>query len=163
MKILVDSCVFLDSFDPQSPNYSLAIQLLEELKIRGLLITMPAHGWFEVQCTLQKLSLEQRFVGPVIAGMMNYEVELIHIDKSFIEKYSMANIPYIKAGDHIFIAIAKINDYPLITSDAKMIAVSKLCGVRVFEPAEFMNEMNVPSNGVDSGVANIAVQVTPCR
>jgi hypothetical protein len=52
-KLLVDSCVFIDSFDPQSPNHPAAIQLLEELRNRGLLIWMPASGWFEVQCALQ--------------------------------------------------------------------------------------------------------------
>ncbi len=142
MKLLVDSCVFIDSFDPHSPNYRAAVQLLEQLLARNLLITMPAHGWFEVQCALQKLSSEQRFVGPVIADRMDYPIELIHIDKPFIEKYAMADIPYIKAGDHIFVAIAKINDWPLITSDTQMITISKQCGVRVFEPAEFMNELN---------------------
>ena len=73
---------------------------------------------------------------------MDYPVELIHIDKPFIEKYAMADIPNIKAGDHIFVAIAKINDWPLITSDSQMITISKQCGVRVFEPLEFMNELN---------------------
>ena len=69
------------------------------------------------------------------------QVGIIHIDKPFIEKYAMADIPYIKAGDHIFVAMAKTNDCPLITSDAKMITISKECGVRVFKPAEFMNEL----------------------
>ena len=127
--------------DPQSPNHPASADLLTELRVRNLLITMPAHGWFEVQCAFQKLRLEQRFVGPVIDGRMDYPVELLHIDKSFIEKYAMANVPYIKAGDHIFIAIAKVNDYPLITSDENMIDVSKKCGVRVFKPAEFMDEL----------------------
>lgn len=72
---------------------------------------------------------------------MDYPIELLHIDQPFIEKYSMADVPYIKAGDHIFIAIAKVNDYPLITSDAKMIEVSKKCGIRVFKPSEFMHEL----------------------
>ena len=107
MKLLVDSCVFIDSFDPKSPNHRAAVQLLEQLRLRGLLITMPATGWFEVQCTLQRLRLEKRFVGPEIAGRMDYPIILLHIDQPFIEKYAMADIPYIKAGDHIFIAIAK--------------------------------------------------------
>ena len=72
---------------------------------------------------------------------MDYPIELIHIDNLFIEKYAMADIPYIKAGDHIFVAIAKINGWPLVTSDAKMIAISEQCGVRVFEPAQLMNEL----------------------
>ena len=53
----------------------------------------------------------------------------------------MIDIPYIKAGDHIFVVVAKINDCPLITSDEKMITISKECGVRVFNPAEFMSEL----------------------
>jgi len=139
MKLLVDSCVFIDAFDPKSPNHSESLSLLEGLRRRDILITMPAHGWFEVQCTLQRLTAENRFIGPSIQGQMNYPVELIHIDALFIQKYAMADVPYIKAGDHIFVAIAKVNDYPLITSDSKMTAVSKQCGVRVFSPTEFSN------------------------
>ncbi len=71
---------------------------------------------------------------------MDYPIKLIHIDRPFIEKYAMADIPYIKAGDHIFVAIAMKDDYTLITSDAKMIDVSKNCGIRVFKPAEFTDE-----------------------
>jgi predicted nucleic acid-binding protein len=100
---------------------------------------MPAHGWFEVQCALQKLIAENRFDGLIINGQMEYPVELIHIDKPFIEKYAMADIPYIKAGDHIYIAIAKVNDYPLVTSDSKMFAICKQCGVRAFTPTEFLD------------------------
>ncbi len=139
MKLLVDTCVFIDAFDPQSPNHAESLVLLEGLRRRAILITMPAHGWFEVQCTLQKLIAEKRFVGPAIQAQMNYPVELIHIDQPFIQKYAMADIPYIKAGDHIFVAIAKVNGYPLITSDSKMTAVSKQCGVQVFSPTEFSN------------------------
>lgn len=141
MKLLVDSCVFIDAFDPQSPNHAESLGLLEALRSRGILVTMPAHGWFEVQCTLQRLVSEKRFVGLAIQGQMNYPIELIHIDKPFIQKYSMANIPYIKAGDHIFVAIAKVNGYPLVTSDSKMTEISKQCGIRVFSPVEFSNEL----------------------
>lgn len=81
-------------------------------------------------------------MGPVIDGRMDYPIELIHIDKPFIEKYAMADIPWIKAADHIFVAVAKINECPLITNDKKMIAISKECGVRVFTPAEFMKELD---------------------
>ena len=140
-KLLVDSSVFIDAFDPQSPNHADSLALLESLRSRDMLITMPAHGWFEVQCTLQRLKTEKRFVGPAIQGQMNYPLELVHIDAQFIQKYAMADIPYIKAADHIFVAIAKVNDYPLITSDSKMTEVSKHCGVRVFSPSQFSHEL----------------------
>jgi predicted nucleic acid-binding protein len=141
MKLLVDSRVFIDSFDPQSSNYAASLALLEELRRRDIPVTMPAHGWFEIQCTLQRLIAEKRFVGPAMQGKMNYPVELIHIDQPFIQKYAMADIPYIKASDHIFIAIAKINDYPLVTSDSKMTDVAKQRNIRVFSPTEYLNEL----------------------
>ncbi len=134
--VLVDSCVYIDAFDPQSHNHAESLALLDYLRAKGRTITMPAHAWFEVQCSLQKLEEEGRFVGPEFQGQMNYEIELIHINQEFIEKYKMADIPYIKAGDHIFLAVAKIEGFPLITSDSKMLSVAKLCGVRVFHPKE---------------------------
>ena len=63
------------------------------------------------------------------------------VDQPFIQKYAMADIPYIKASDHIFIAIAKINDYPLVTSDSKMTDVAKQRNIRVFSPTEYLNEL----------------------
>jgi predicted nucleic acid-binding protein len=141
MKLLVDSCVFIDAFDPQSSNYAESLALLEDLRRRDILIAMPAHGWFEVQCTLQRLTAEKRFIGPAIQDQRNYPIELIHIDKPFIQRYAMVDMPYIKAGDHIFIAIAKVNGYPLVTNDSKMTEVSKQCGVRVFSPIEFLNRL----------------------
>lgn len=135
-KVLVDSCVFIDAFDPHSHNHAESLALLDYLRAKGRLITMPAHAWFEVQCSLQKLTEEGRFVGPAFQGLMNYEVELIHINQEFIQKYKMADIPYIKAGDHIFLAVAKTEGYSLITSDSKMLSVAKQCGIRVFHPKD---------------------------
>ena len=140
MKLIVDTCVFIDAFDEQSENYATSFKLLEYLTIKNELISMPAHGWFEVQCTLQRLINEKKFKGPVINGKMNYPIQLIHIDKSFILKYSMTDIPYIKGGDYIFIAVAKKNDLPLVTSDNKMIQVCKQCDVQVFTPSEYLEE-----------------------
>jgi uncharacterized protein YacL len=49
----------------------------------------------------------------------------------------MVDIPHIKAGDHIFVAVAKVDSIPLITNDGKMNEVAKQCGVQVFSPKEF--------------------------
>jgi hypothetical protein len=101
---------------------------------------MPAHGWFEVQCSLQRLRNEGRFVGPKIDQQMQYPLKLIHIDDRFISRYSMADIPYTKAGDHIFLAVAKVNDISLVTSDGKMFKVAKQAGISVFTPSEALCE-----------------------
>lgn len=142
MKLIVDSSVFIDAFHPDSSNHAQSLALLEDLRRRQILITMPAHGWFEVQCTLQRLIKEKRFVGPSFQNQMNYALELIHIDEQFIKKYAMADIPYIKAADHMFIAVAKLNGYRLVTTDAKMTQVSKQCAVQVFSPEEYSIELS---------------------
>ena len=139
MKLILDSCVFIDSFDPDSPNHSASLELLELLRAKEVLVTMPAHGWFEVQCTLQRLTNQNKFVAPRIQGAMNYPIELIHIDKEFILKYAMTDIPYTKAADHMFIAVAKINNWDLITSDGKMYDISKSLNIDVFKPKEFLS------------------------
>jgi hypothetical protein len=87
MKLIVDSCVFIDAFDPQWPNHDSGLRLLNELSERQIMITMPAHGLFEVQCALRRLEGEDRFKGPAIDGKMQYSMELIHIDEAFIKKY----------------------------------------------------------------------------
>ena len=102
---------------------------------------MPAHGWFEIWCTFKKLEQDRRFVGPILAGKMEYPINLLYIDEQFIKKYTKPDIPQIKAGDHIFVVVAKVNDYTLITSDVQMIKVSKECGIKVFTPAEFIDEL----------------------
>jgi predicted nucleic acid-binding protein len=61
MKLLVDTCVFVDTFDPSSNNYADSLELLEELRNRNQLITMPAHAMFEVLCTLNRLTIENSF------------------------------------------------------------------------------------------------------
>lgn len=141
MKLIVDSCVFIDAFDPQSSNHQDSLSFLECLRRLNRLITMPAHGWFEVQCTLQRLTNQNKFIGPRILDVMIYPIELIHIDKEFIEKYAMVDVPYTKAGDHMFIVVAKVNGYELITSDQKMYDISKSININVFKPREYLCEI----------------------
>lgn len=142
MKTIVDSCVFIDTFDPKSSNYSSSLEFLELLSKKKILMTMPSHGWFEVQCNLEKLKKEKRFLGPKILDKMNYEIELIHIDNEFIKKYAMVEIPYSKAGDHIFLVVAKVNDYILVTRDKNMYRIAKEININVYTPEEYCSQIH---------------------
>lgn len=138
MKVVVDSCVFIDAFDPQSANHAASLEVLEQLTARKIVPLMPAHGWFEVQCALKRLEAENRFVGPRVAGFMQQEVELLHIDQAFIKAYQMVRIPRLKASDHIFVAVALRKNYPLISSDTQMLDVASSIGVNSMTPARFV-------------------------
>jgi predicted nucleic acid-binding protein len=141
-RLLLDSCVFIDAFDPKSANHAASKDLLDLLLDRNIVVTMPAHGWFEVQCSLRRLSdVDGNFVAPTFAGRMEYPIKLLHIDDHFIKKYQMAPVPHIKAGDHIFVAVAKIDGYTLVTSDAGMRGVAGKCNVTVLSPAELLEQL----------------------
>jgi len=136
VKLLVDTCVFVDAFDPSSSGHAAAYELLVYLLERNVQVTMPAHGWFEARCSWQRLKLDGKFVGPLFQGEGRYPVELIPIDDDFIDKYTVSDIPFIKSGDHIWLAVAKVEGYPLVTSDVKMTKIARQIGVRVFAPTD---------------------------
>ena len=140
-KIIVDTCVFIHAFDDSSENYNISHKFLNWTVENQIVITMPAHAWFEILCTLRRLErIDKSFKGRPVQGKWKYPIELIHIDDRFIAKYGNVDLQYIKAGDHIFLVIAKLDGYPLITTDVKMRNVAIEEGILVFNPSEFMSE-----------------------
>ncbi|MGH7871529.1 MAG: type II toxin-antitoxin system VapC family toxin [Candidatus Binatia bacterium] len=137
-KLIVDSCVLIDSFQKDSPHRDDSIAFIEHIVQRKQLITMPSHGWFEVWCNVNRLSdVDRRYLHPVFANKMQLELELIHIDNAFLLKYGNVRLPHTKAGDHIFIVVCAVNKYPLVTWDKKMTEVGKEVGVQVYNPNEY--------------------------
>ncbi len=134
---LVDSCVFINAFKVDSEFRDASLQFLSELARRKTLIAMPAHGWFEVWCSLRRIERnDNAFAGPVIDGLQQYPLELIHIDSQFILKYGNVDIPYIKAGDHIYLVVAHVEGYRLVTGDKGMTRVARELNVDVCTPSE---------------------------
>ena len=139
MKIVVDSCVFINSMKADSVYRTDCLEFLELLARTSKTMSMPAHGWFEVYCSFKRIErIDKTFCGTPIGGKWNFPIELIHIDKSFIEKYGNVDIPYTKAGDHIYLVVAYVNRYPLVTTDNGMSAIGKQLGLKVYSPAEFV-------------------------
>jgi predicted nucleic acid-binding protein len=140
MDIIVDSCIFINAMKEDSEYRDQCIRFLEYLSKNGKEITMPAHGWFEVWCNLKRIKkIDKKFKGVSINGKWNFPIKLIHIDHKFIEKYGNIEIPYIKAADHIFLVVAFVNKYPLVTTDGPMACKAKEIGVKVYTPEEFIN------------------------
>lgn len=138
-KIIVDSCVFINALKEDSEHRQQCLDFLAALSSSGQNMTMPAHGWFEVWCNLNRIeTIDQKFRGVSINGKWQLPLELIHIDADFISKYGNVNIPYAKAGDHIYIVVAYVNGYPLVTTDKGMTKIAREIGVAVFSPAEYL-------------------------
>jgi predicted nucleic acid-binding protein len=138
--MVVDSNVIIDTFDPQSPSYDASLSFISHIIGNRILFAMPMHGWFEINCTLNRLRKESRVLPPIISGTQEMMVEFIHIDAQFLENYASVNIPVLKAMDHLFLVVAKKNKLPLITWDKQVIAAGAKCGVSVANPADWMQQ-----------------------
>ncbi len=142
-KIIVDSNIFINSFSQESKYRDESIEFLSEISKRNQLISMPAHGLFEITCSLKRLSeLDRKYVHPIILGKTEYQIEAIHIDRNFISKYSGVDVPYTKAGDHLYLVVAKYNGYPLITRDKGLSKRAIEAGVHVYTPTKYLSEIN---------------------
>jgi predicted nucleic acid-binding protein len=139
--IVIDSNVIIDTFDPQSPNYEASMSFMNHIIGNRILFAMPMHGWFEINCTLNRMRKEGLVLPPIISGAQQMMVEFIHIDAQFLENYaSVEDIPVIKAMDHLFLVVAKKNKLPLITWDRQVIAAGEECGVDAVNPADWMQQ-----------------------
>jgi predicted nucleic acid-binding protein len=141
-KLIVDAGVFIDAFDSESPSREESIDFLSKIAASGKIITMPAHGLFEIKCAFKKLlTLKNNFSGPNILDKMNHQIEIIHIDEAFINRYIGVDIPYIKAGDHIYIVVAKDNGYTVVTRDNTFTNRALEAGVKVLSPKEYIDSL----------------------
>jgi hypothetical protein len=136
--IVIDSNVIIDTFDPQSPNYNASLSFMSHIIGNRILFAMPMHGWFEINCTLNRMRKDGRMLPPIISGAQHMMVEFIHIDAQFLENYASEDVPVIKAMDHLFLVVAKKNKLPLITWDRQIIAAGEDCGVVVLNPADWV-------------------------
>jgi predicted nucleic acid-binding protein len=143
-KIIVDSCVYINAMKEDSIHREQCLGFLSHLAESGKHMTMPAHGWFEVWCNLKRIEkIDKSFKGTSINNLWDIPLELIHIDDKFIGKYGNVEIPYAKAGDHIYLVVAHINNYVLVTTDDGMTKIAKQLNIRVYAPNEYVTAHSV--------------------
>ena len=138
--IVIDSNVIIDTFDRNSPHHGPSMDFMEYIVGHNILFAMPMHGWFELNCTLNRLRKQGTISLPTIAGSQAMPIEFIHIDAKFLENYGEVEVPVIKAMDHLFLVVAKKNNLPLVTWDIQMTTAAKECGVHVSNPIEWLQE-----------------------
>ncbi len=139
--VLIDACVIIDAFDSSSSNHNEAHKLIERTRNERYEIIMPMHGFFEIKCALQRISqVEGKTVtSPYDSELKGLNIRPQPIDHKFIENYYDVDIPYAKAGDTIYMVMAKKLGMPLITRDNGMYKVAKKAGINVFTISEALN------------------------
>jgi predicted nucleic acid-binding protein len=62
----------------------------------------------------------------------------VPIDSEFLARYPTGNLPDIKAGDLLFLAMAAGDSQPLITEDDNLFQKAQQAGVGVFRIADYL-------------------------
>jgi len=58
--MIIDSNVIIDTFNPSSANHSASYKFMDYILDKNILFAMPMHGWFEINCTLNRINKEKR-------------------------------------------------------------------------------------------------------
>lgn len=129
--IIVDSSVVVDAFDTNAAGHSDALAFLNAARANGFIVTMPMHGYFEVRCTLRRIvHIEGKKISPAFTSFETaYPIKTIAIDNKFLDNFEDVKVPYMKAGDTIFLVIAKKLGLPLVSRDKPMLEKARECGI----------------------------------
>lgn len=140
--IIVDTNVLVDMHLSHRPRHQEALKLKHYLDSHSIRLKIPMHAMFEIASALQS---EFRTVGrsgfQISQGVIY--TDPVPIDWDFIDRYFEADLPYLRAGDLIFVAMAKRDQALLITEDDDLYKVAKSVGVAVYRTKEFLEQFDV--------------------
>jgi predicted nucleic acid-binding protein len=142
-EIVVDTSVILDILVTSRPGHRFGKLIGVYLIDNGVRITVPMHALFEIKSGVLEAKREAIAKGGTL--QINEDVSestplkynFIPVDNAFFEKYFLPELPHIKAGDYMFIALAKVDGLTLLTDDAAQYAIAKEAGVTVYNSEEF--------------------------
>ena len=147
--IIVDTNVIVDMFLEDRSRHSAAMELKKYLDSNDVRIRIPMHAYFEIGAAIQNEALisSPSLLRPSsdITIDAPLRVDPIPIDMEFMKKYFHIKLPYIKAGDLIFLAMAKGEDAMLITEDDEQYEKAKAAGIKTYRISEFLREFS-PQN-----------------
>jgi predicted nucleic acid-binding protein len=140
-RIIFDSSVIVSALEPTDVNYVVCRALIDKLINGHYQIRIPMHGIFEIACTFTRLrTIDKKTIPDTLAlEWQKIPVETIPIDDDFVKEYLDQDLPYLRAGDYIYLAMSKKMGLPLITNDKELYLKSRLCGISVFTPEEFLS------------------------
>jgi predicted nucleic acid-binding protein len=129
--LIVDASVVVDAFDTTSVHSSAADSFLQTAHDRGFSLVMPMHGFFEIKCAMHRIvHIDKRKIAPRYQAFHSALRMIAQpIDHKFIEDYAHVDVPYARAGDTIYLVMAKRLGLPLVTRDGAMLKNAKAAGI----------------------------------
>lgn len=142
--IIVDTCVLIDMFVKSRSRHSQAQQLVTYLHDSGRTVMAPMHAMFEFKHAWddEKASLSSEFPSPNTKDCP-LQLYTVWLDATFFNNCYRPDLPRLKAGDMIFVALAKSDGKPLITEDSEMHKKANEFGVDAYTIQEFLDQAEI--------------------
>lgn len=142
--IIIDTSVLVDIFVTTRSRHSDAKELGKYLIDNQLTIRIPWHAVFEFASALESekiVSSRQRLeLWPELDEATPLVFDPVPIDGDFVMKYYSRDLPYMKAGDSIFVAMARVDGAILITEDSEQYKKAQAVGVDTYRIGEFLDK-----------------------
>lgn len=91
---------------------------------------MPAHALFEVAAAVRQEARRGASDEHLFHTEANpLDIDSVVIDDAFFARAYSPDLPYLKGGDMIFMALARLEGLPLVTEDQKLLLRSRDAGV----------------------------------
>lgn len=135
--IIIDASVLTDMCLMDRERHTNAVALVKHIQENNIQLTIPMHAILEVKSSIGQ-ERSKPGSGIIDPGFYLKINEIIPIDNNFINEYMDLSLPHIKAGDLIYILIAKKKNIPLITEDDKQLRVANKSGVAAYKINEFL-------------------------
>jgi predicted nucleic acid-binding protein len=143
--VVVDTSVLIDFAFESANRHQTATELVRRLVDRQVRIRVPFHAAFEFQSANRRAT---NFEGAIPAkhtflDHKEFIVELHHvpINTTFVTHYGRGDLPYLKGGDLIFLALARGDNVPIITEDGPLLTKARQAGAEAFTAAENIDVM----------------------
>ena len=147
-KLVIDTCVLLDILDEARTRHASAAKLRDYVRSGGVTVRAPMHALFEISAQLKNPDYRRTLkMTKALTDISPLRLDFVPIDEAFFENYYTSELPYLKGGDLIFLALAHKEKLPLITEDGALRKKSASIGIQVYSIDEFLAAIAGSQNG----------------
>ena len=136
--LVLDTSVLVDIFNQDSGRHPSALKLANHIVNNNYRVTLPYHALFELGSSMKR-EIASLNLNKHITEKRPLLVNMVPIDDSFLQKYMDTSVPYLKAGDLLFVLIAKKEGLKLITEDVAQYEVARAANVEVYKIQDYLN------------------------
>jgi len=140
--IILDNSVLVDIILASEDRSGKANMVYECIKSNNFEIFLPCFALFEIKSAIsnKKINTGSVDLRSTITEDDPLVCKFFAIDEAFVTRHLGSGIGYLKAGDYVYVCLAKQENGILITEDNKQYRVSKDAGIETYKLDEFVNQ-----------------------